>query len=241
MPAGSGAPGMPRFVVRHRVRGALSAGPRHVPERTHHEPSTSLPATASPDPADVPNSNPFHADIDALVDSGVTAGCGSNRYCPKSNVTREQMAAFLNRLGALAPGKTPVVNADRVDGLDSAAFARPMYATVNADGSLARGAAVVSSSNIGTAGSYQVVFNRNITSCAYTATLGNPGSGNPARGFIVTALRATTTNAVFVETRTTADVLENRSFHLQVSCTAGEGQVTIGDVQEAPSTPDGTN
>ena len=69
---------------------------------------------------DVPNSNPFHADIDALVDSGVTAGCGGGKYCPKANVTREQMAAFLNRLGALAPGKTPVVNADRVDGIDSA-------------------------------------------------------------------------------------------------------------------------
>ena len=62
--------------------------------------------------SDVPNTNPFHNDIDALVDSGVTAGCGGGKYCPKSAVTREQMAAFLNRLGALAPGKTPVVNAD---------------------------------------------------------------------------------------------------------------------------------
>jgi hypothetical protein len=66
--------------------------------------------------SDVPNSNPFHNDIAALVNSGVTAGCGGGNYCPKSDVTREQMAAFLNRLGALAPDKTPVVNADRVDG-----------------------------------------------------------------------------------------------------------------------------
>jgi hypothetical protein len=58
----------------------------------------------------------------------VTAGCGSGNYCPKANVTREQMAAFLNRLGALAPGKTPVVNADRVDGLDSSAFLRASIA-----------------------------------------------------------------------------------------------------------------
>ena len=72
--------------------------------------------------SDVPNSNAFHADIDALVDTGVTAGCGSGRYCPKANVTREQMAAFMNRLGALAPGKTPVVNADRVDGYNSASL-----------------------------------------------------------------------------------------------------------------------
>ncbi|MGH2380887.1 MAG: S-layer homology domain-containing protein [Candidatus Limnocylindria bacterium] len=72
--------------------------------------------------SDVPNSNAFHADIDALVDADVTAGCGSGKYCPTATVTREQMAAFMNRLGALAPGKTPAVNADRLDGLDSDDF-----------------------------------------------------------------------------------------------------------------------
>jgi S-layer homology domain len=66
--------------------------------------------------SDVPNSNIFHGDVDALVDAGVTAGCGGGKYCPNQAVTRGQMAAFMNRLGALAPGKTPVVNADRVDG-----------------------------------------------------------------------------------------------------------------------------
>jgi hypothetical protein len=65
---------------------------------------------------DVPNSNIFHGDIDALVDAGVTAGCGGGNYCPNQAVTRGQMAAFMNRLGALAPGKVPVVNADRLDG-----------------------------------------------------------------------------------------------------------------------------
>jgi hypothetical protein len=66
---------------------------------------------------DVPNSNIFHNDIDALVDYGVTSGCDANSYCPNAFVTRGQMAAFLNRLGALQAGKTPVVNADRVDGV----------------------------------------------------------------------------------------------------------------------------
>jgi hypothetical protein len=72
--------------------------------------------------ADVPNTNPFHNDISALAAAGVTFGCGGGNYCPSAFVTREQMAAFLNRLGALAPGKVPVVNADRVDGLDSTEF-----------------------------------------------------------------------------------------------------------------------
>ena len=32
------------------------------------------------------------------------------------------MAAFLNRLGALGTGSTPVVNVDRLDGMDPSAF-----------------------------------------------------------------------------------------------------------------------
>ncbi len=74
---------------------------------------------ASHDFADVPNSNVFHADISALAASGVTTGCGGGNYCPTAFVTREQMAAFMNRLGALGAGKVPVVNADKLDGLDS--------------------------------------------------------------------------------------------------------------------------
>lgn len=74
--------------------------------------------------SDVPNSNPFHADIQALADTGVTTGCGGGRFCPSDFVTREQMAAFMNRLGALAPGKIPVVNADRLDGLHANGLTR---------------------------------------------------------------------------------------------------------------------
>jgi hypothetical protein len=74
--------------------------------------------------SDVPTSSTFHDDIDAIRDAGVTTGCSSGKYCPKDFVTREQMAAFLNRLGALGPGRTPVVNADEVDGVNSTQFVR---------------------------------------------------------------------------------------------------------------------
>ena len=83
-----------------------------------------LASLASHDFADVPDSNVFHADISALAESGVTTGCGGGNYCPSAFVTREQMAAFMNRLGALAAGKEPVVNADRVDGYHAADLAR---------------------------------------------------------------------------------------------------------------------
>src|SRR6187549_3591502 len=63
--------------------------------------------------SDVPDGNTFHADIAAIAEAGVTTGCGGGNYCPLEFVTREQMAGFLNRLGALGPGKAPVVNADK--------------------------------------------------------------------------------------------------------------------------------
>ena len=62
--------------------------------------------------SDVPVSHPFYSDIQAVANAGVTTGCGGGKYCPEDNVTRGQMAAFMNRLGALGPGKTPVVNAN---------------------------------------------------------------------------------------------------------------------------------
>ena len=47
--------------------------------------------------ADVPASNWAYGYIHAIRDGGITTGCGNNHYCPKDNVTRDQMAAFLIR------------------------------------------------------------------------------------------------------------------------------------------------
>lgn len=70
--------------------------------------------------ADVSEDNIFHEDIDAISDAGVTKGCNppdNTEYCPDDNVTRAQMAAFLNRLGALDADANPVVDARTVQGL----------------------------------------------------------------------------------------------------------------------------
>lgn len=37
------------------------------------------------------------ADINSLAASGITGGCGADRFCPRATVTRGQMAAFLHR------------------------------------------------------------------------------------------------------------------------------------------------
>lgn len=74
--------------------------------------------------SDVPTSHQFHNSIDAIADAGITTGCGGGKYCPNGLVTRGQMAAFLNRLGALTPGSAPKVNADRLDGKHASQLSR---------------------------------------------------------------------------------------------------------------------
>jgi hypothetical protein len=55
---------------------------------------------------DVPNSNTFHGDIDHVYDARITNGCTPTTYCPDDNVSRGQMAAFLERAGGRATSGT---------------------------------------------------------------------------------------------------------------------------------------
>lgn len=48
--------------------------------------------------------------IEAIADEGITSGCGGERYCPRSAVTRGQMAAFLVRALGL-----PATDVDHFD------------------------------------------------------------------------------------------------------------------------------
>jgi hypothetical protein len=54
------------------------------------------PAPAVASFGDVPTSHPFFRFVEALVASGVTAGCGGGNYCPDAPLTRGQMATFLS-------------------------------------------------------------------------------------------------------------------------------------------------
>lgn len=46
---------------------------------------------------DVPPSNPFYADINAIQGAGITTGCGGGNFCPLDNITRQAEAAFVHR------------------------------------------------------------------------------------------------------------------------------------------------
>ncbi len=93
-----------------------------------------------------------------------------------------------------------------------------LWAVINADGTLARGSRVVSADLI--AGSqYEVIFNRNVTGCAYNAVVGTPGSSVfPAPGGAEVAGRSGKPNGVAIQTFTPAGSADQRPFHLQVIC-----------------------
>ena len=47
--------------------------------------------------ADVATDHPFFQFVEALANSGITAGCGGGNFCPDQPLTRGQMAVFLSK------------------------------------------------------------------------------------------------------------------------------------------------
>ncbi len=50
------------------------------------------------------SSSSHHANINAIAKAGITTGCATKKFCPKSKVTREQMATFIARAADLSTG-----------------------------------------------------------------------------------------------------------------------------------------
>jgi subtilisin-like proprotein convertase family protein len=57
---------------------------------------------------DVPRSNIFYANVEALLHGSVTQGCGVGLYCPTATVVRDQMAAFIARAMAGSDAAVPL-------------------------------------------------------------------------------------------------------------------------------------
>jgi hypothetical protein len=89
---------------------------------------------------------------------------------------------------------------------------------VSSNGTLDRGKGVVSSARFGGAGAYEVIFDRDVTECSWVASIGTGDTTETPRGFLRTALRNGNTSGVFVGTYTTANVANDRAFHLRLSC-----------------------
>jgi len=68
-------------------------------------------------------------------------------------------------------------------------------------------------------GRYAVIFQRNMQSCTYVATIGDESAGGTGSGLVSVATNPINPNAVNVRTANAANnQAANRSFHLIVSC-----------------------
>jgi hypothetical protein len=92
------------------------------------------------------------------------------------------------------------------------------WAVVNTNGNLVRDFGVNAAARVGL-GLYRVIFNRNVTGCAYTATIGLAGrAGNPPSGEISVSGIHNNPNGVLVATYTSTGANADRPFHLAVHC-----------------------
>lgn len=133
---------------------------------------------------DVPDSNQFHGSISWMKDNGVTVGCNppaNTEFCPKDNVTREQMAAFMRRLAQTSgnagesvtdPGDTIATNGTAPVELLTLDIAPKSDASVKIDGH------VTLSKPTDTEGSYQVVIAEESCTGTVVAAAGWAGPTN---------------------------------------------------------------
>lgn len=94
---------------------------------------------------------------------------------------------------------------------------KPMWAVVNAGGSLARGSAGVTSVYAG-ASFYLVTFPRDVTGCVYTATIGGTETTYGGKGEISVYSANAVPKGVTVVTHDSAGSFSDRPFHLVVNC-----------------------
>jgi hypothetical protein len=114
------------------------------------------------------------------------------------------------------PGQQPAFRAQQPDG--DRGCACTLFAVVDANGLLVRDFRAVSSQRFST-GQYEVVFNRNVSRCAYVATTGDSGNDTvPPPGEIAVVGRFGDANAVFITTYDSNGRPADRGFHLAVHC-----------------------
>jgi hypothetical protein len=95
--------------------------------------------------------------------------------------------------------------------------ATPLWAVVDSTGTLQRhSAATVSSSSLGT-GFYQVIFNRDVSGCAFVGAVSDTSFSSPL-GFFSASKRSGNANGIFIETANTAGTATSEPFHVAVFC-----------------------
>ena len=95
-----------------------------------------------------------------------------------------------------------------------------MTAVIRSDGTLnpdATSLGAVSSQRLGT-GTYQVNFNRDVTSCSFLTSMGGLTFGTPGRGFTASVKRAGSPSGLFIQTADAANTVTDANFVVAVIC-----------------------
>jgi hypothetical protein len=108
------------------------------------------------------------------------------------------------------PGATGAPGAPGAKG-DQGAPATRLWALINASGTIGRGSGVTGSAKLNT-GQYEIVFDRDVTTCSYQVTLA------AATGESFAQPRPAVANGVEVRTFTSGGAAFDRAFHLAVFC-----------------------
>jgi hypothetical protein len=133
--------------------------------------------------------------------------------------------------GAIVPAQEQGPNAGPVVtgyGRAFPTFWSQTWAVINADGTIARNAGNAVSSGkaadcftAGGPGCYEVIFDDDVTGCAYIGTITNPpDAGTQPTGEITTVRRGSNPNGVFVTTHNSSGAPSDRAFALVVTCYA---------------------
>ena len=111
------------------------------------------------------------------------------------------------------PGEPGLVGPPGEVGVDEAS----LFALVASDGQLVRGHGVASTARV-SMGSYTVSFDRDVSGCVYTATVGGRGGVPPEPRFITTDLGGSMKTVIIEVWSVDARSRTDMSFHLVVRC-----------------------
>ena len=118
------------------------------------------------------------------------------------------------------PSKSRFASEGSGDFQASATNRNVLWAVVSSDGRLVRDKGARDANRL-SRGHYEVIFERNVRSCVYVASIGLPGAeGESSPGLISTAGRNGARNGVFLDTRNSSGGRASRGFHLVVNCPA---------------------
>ena len=98
------------------------------------------------------------------------------------------------------------------------AAATALWAVVASNGTVPRSKGLGAGSNRSALGSYSVVFNQDVTSCSFVATVGATGASVAPTGVATVAGLTGNANGVYVRTQANGGANADRPFHLAVFC-----------------------